>query len=242
MNPQNQDDRTDIFATTQWSLILHARSDSRTGREALEELCHTYWTPLHRYISRRCASPDDARDLTQHFFQHMLQSDLLSGIHPDKGRFRPFLLACVKNFLASEWLRTSRQKRGGGAVHLSLDLCDYEAPASQAEAASFQHQFDKDWAHLMLERATQSIAAAYARDGRAAHFNALKEFLAGVGNESAYASAGEKIGISSAATSVAVCRLRERYKLAVRKEVANTLAAPDQVDDEMRYLLSIIIT
>ena len=231
----------DTFSTTQWSLIARASADqSSDALLALNELCRCYWEPLHQYILRRGHHPEDARDLVQQFFATFISADFVSRVHPSKGKFRAFLLASLKNFLVNEHLRNTAQKRGGAIQHVAADEHLAMDVEGAAQGESFDRQFDREWARLLLERATQRLAAEYAKGEKARVFDALKGFLADMGDERAYAAAGQPVRLSASATSVAVCRLRERYRQYVREEVANTVTTPEEVNDEMRYLLAVI--
>jgi RNA polymerase sigma-70 factor (ECF subfamily) len=170
----------DIFATTRWTVVLAAGGGSTPQSDhALEELCGTYWFPLYAYVRRRGSSKEDAEDLTQQFFARFLEKNYLNGLDAGRGRFRAFLLAALKHFMANEWDRARAQKRGGGAVHLSLDwqTADTQFQIASASETSPDKAFDREWAVALLGKVIERLAAESAAGGSAAQFEALKVFL-----------------------------------------------------------------
>jgi RNA polymerase sigma-70 factor (ECF subfamily) len=229
----------DYFATTRWTVVLAAgRSAAANASQALEELCHTYWLPLYTYVRRQGHSREDAEDLTQAFFARFLEKNYLAEVSSDRGRFRAFLLASLKHFLANEWDRLRRQKRGGGAALLSLDWQSAEA-AYQFEPAdhlSPDRLYDRAWAVTLLERVLGRLREENAEPGKAEFFEQLKPFLT-VGKAGIpYAQVASTLGLAEGAARVAVHRLRRRYREILRDEIGQTLSDPAQIDEEMRAL------
>jgi DNA-directed RNA polymerase specialized sigma24 family protein len=231
----------DIFATTHWTVVLAAgRRRTPQADVALEELCRTYWYPLYAYVRRQGHSKEDAEDLTQAFFARFLEKNYLEGLRSEKGRFRAFLLAALKHFLANEWDRANRQKRGGGVTTLSLDWqnADTRYKIDPADNLSPDKLYDRAWAVTLLERVITRLHDENAAEGKANLFEGLKPFLMLGKSAIPYAQAAVELDLSEGAARVAVHRLRRRYRELLREEIAQTLSLPEQVDDEMRALFS----
>jgi RNA polymerase sigma factor (sigma-70 family) len=227
----------DIFATTHWTVVLAAgRRSSPQAERALEELCRDYWLPLYAYVRRRGHSKPDAEDLTQAFFARLLEPHFLEKLDRQKGKFRAFLLASLKHFLANEWDKSQRQKRGGGAAHFSLDWESAEFQIAATNALSPDQAFDREWALALLAKVIERLQAEAAADGRAPQFAELKMFLTAGKDELSYASAAKNLNLDETAVRVAVHRLRKRYRQWLRDEIAQTLADPADLDEEMRAL------
>jgi RNA polymerase sigma factor (sigma-70 family) len=230
--------RPDVFVTTRWTLVVAAgRGPSADAARALEELCRVYWYPLYAYARRHGRAPADAEDLTQGFFARFLARNYLEGLDADHGRFRAFLLAAFKHFLANEADKAARLKRGGDAVMIPLDAADAEAryAAEPADTLSPDKLYDRAWARALLERVLARLRGDLAADGRTAQFDALVPFLT-AGEEGEYAAAAAALGASEGAVRVAVHRLRRRYRELLREEVAQTLTRPELAEDEIRSL------
>jgi RNA polymerase sigma-70 factor (ECF subfamily) len=229
----------DLFVTTRWTLILQAgRRHTPQSDEALQELCRTYWYPLYAYVRRQGHSREDAEDLTQAFFARLLEKNWLEQLASDKGRFRGFLHAAMKHFLANEWDKSHAQKRGGAVPHLSLDWQSADSTYLLTPAAdlSAEKMFDRAWSITLLERVLARLQAEAVADGKEAQFEQLKSFLALGQSAIAYPELAAQLGLSDGAARVAVHRLRKRYRELLREEVAQTLADPTQVEEEMRSL------
>jgi RNA polymerase sigma-70 factor (ECF subfamily) len=231
------------FATTHWSVVLNAQeADSPQAAQALEQLCRTYWYPLYAYVRRQGRSPEDAQDLTQAFFARLLAGSSLGSVDRRKGRFRSFLLAAMNHFLAEEWHRAHRQKRGGGQTILSLD----EATAEEryrlepAEAMTAETIYERRWALTLLEQVLRRLETEFAQAGQTAQFEVLKTFLLGDKGELSYADAAARTGLSESAVGVAIHRMRRRYGELFRETIAHTVADPAEVDEEIAYLLRIL--
>ena len=231
----------DVFATTHWTVVLAAGGSSAPQADmALEELCRTYWYPLYVYVRRQTSTREDAEDLTQSFFLRFLEKNYLEGLSSEKGKFRAFLLAALKHFLANEWDRANRQKRGGGMTVLSLDWQDADAryQIDPRDNLSPDKLYDRTWAVTLLERVIARLREESGAEGKAKLFEQLKPFLMAGKSEAPYAQAAGALGLSEGAVRVAVHRLRRRYRELLREEIGQTLSEPGQVEEEMRALFS----
>ncbi len=231
------------FATTHWSVVLAAgHSVSPDAQEALERLCRTYWYPLYAFVRLKGYAPEDAKDLTQAFFERFLQRHYVKEAVREKGRFRTFLLTILQRFICDEFDRATAAKRGGGLPVVPLDTAGAEALLDHAAAScqSPEAIFERTWAHTVVQTCVERLRAEYEADGKAAQFACLKVYLSSVADRAAYAATGQRLGLSAEAVAMAVVRLRRRYRELVRAEVANTVATPAEIDDEMRYLIDLL--
>ncbi|MBU6411736.1 MAG: sigma-70 family RNA polymerase sigma factor [Verrucomicrobia bacterium] len=229
----------DVFATTHWTVVLAAGKRATPESDAaLEELCRAYWFPLYAYVRRRGHTREDAEDLTQEFFARFLARNYLEGLRAERGRFRAFLLASLKHFLANEWNKAQRLKRGGGAPMLSLEwqTADTQFQIAAAGDPSPDRAFDRAWALALLERVIGRLREECAAAGRRDQFDELKVFLTAGKGERPHADAARALGLGETAARVAVHRLRKRYRQLLRDEIARTLSDPAQVEEEMRAL------
>jgi DNA-directed RNA polymerase specialized sigma24 family protein len=228
------------FANTHWSVVLSAADKRHPTRAlaSLEKLCRVYWHPLYFYARREGESPHDAQDLTQEFFARLLEKDLLDSVDRSKGRFRSFLLAAFRHFLSNERDKARAQKRGGGQVPIPIDIQNAEThygfePVDHMTAEKI---FERRWAIALLELTTARLRQEYERDGKIQLFEQLKFTLAEPRGTIAYAAPGRALNMSEGAVKVAVHRLRLRYRAVLRAEVADTLADPADVEDEVRQI------
>ena len=205
---------------------------------ALEELCRAYWFPLYAYVRRRGHNKEDAEDLVQAFFARFLAKNHLTGLNAERGRFRAFLLASLKHFLANEWDKVQAQKRGGGVAPLSLDwqTADTKFQVAATNEPSPDKAFDREWALVLLAKVIERLQQESAADGKAKLFAELKSFLMAGKNETAQSEVAKALGMEEGAVRVAVHRLRKRYRVLLRDEIAQTLADESSVDEEMRAL------
>ena len=205
---------------------------------ALEELCRTYWFPIYAYVRRRGHSKEDAEDLTQAFFARLLEKNFLAGVSAERGRFRAFLLASLKHFLANEWDKSQTQKRGGGAAHLSLDwqTADTQFQVAATNEPSPDKAFDREWALALLAKVIGRLQKECETDGHGKQFAELKIFLTAGKGALSHADAAKNLSMDETAVRVAVHRLRKRYRVLLREEISQTLADESQVDEEMRAL------
>lgn len=207
---------------------------------ALAELCQIYWYPLYTYVRRHGASQEDACDLTQAFFARLVAKDFLAGLDRERGRFRAFLLAALKHFLANERDRAQALKRGGGTTTFLVDWQDADARyrIEPVDRLSPDKLFDRAWAMALLEQVIGHLRQECRDEGRTATFEALKPFLTPADEPPAYAEVSRILGVSETAARVAVHRLRRRYRAILRDEIAQTLASPEHVAEEMRALMA----
>ena len=203
----------------------------------MEKLCAIYWYPLYAFVRRRGHSAHDAQDLTQGFFARLLEKKDLASVDRARGRFRSFLLAALDHFLINEWHRARTQKRGGATVLFSFDALDAESRLRHEPATDSPEQiYDRRWAMTLLDQVMARLRTEMAGAGKLAHFEALKFCL--TGERTAYAEVGARLAMSEGAVKVAVHRLRERYRALLRAEIAETVATPEEIEDELRALLA----
>ncbi|MGN6554949.1 MAG: RNA polymerase sigma factor [Verrucomicrobiota bacterium] len=229
----------DIFATTHWTVVLAAgKRSSPEALHALEELCRTYWFPLYAYVRRRGYAKADAEDLTQAFFARLLTKNWIGGVDHAKGKFRAWLLAALKHFLANEWDKAQAQKRGGGAALLSLDwqTADTQFQVAATDEPSPDKAFDREWALALLAKVIERLQQECAAEGRVKVFEQLKRFLTADKNQLAQSEIAQSLGVTEGAVRVAIHRLRKRYRQLLRDEIAHTLADAALVEEEMRAL------
>jgi RNA polymerase sigma factor (sigma-70 family) len=227
------------FVTTRWTHVLAAgRKSSPQADVALEELCRVYWYPLYAYVRRHGHSKEDAEDLTQAFFERFLQKNYLEDLSSERGRFRAFLLASLKHFLANEWDKARAQKRGGGKV-ISFDTQTAESWLDQVPSQNLtpEKAFELRWAITLLEQVYRKLEEEHRQQGKAELFEALRNTLAGPGNSAPYAELGRRLGLNEGAVKVAVHRLRQRYRALLRETIAETVATEAEVEEELRFLL-----
>lgn len=226
------------FATTQWSLVLRAgKASAGEAARALGELCQQYWPPVYAYLRRAGHSPDAAAELTQEFFCRLLERGLGSP-SPQKGRFRTYLLGALKHFLANQRRRARARKRGGGQAVVSLDAAAAEERlgAEPIERVAPERLYERQWAQSLLERVRQMLAAEYRSAGKAEQYEKLSAFLTGEAPAGTYAELARQWGTSEAALKVAVHRLRQQFGRRLRELVAQTVASPQEVDEEIAAL------
>jgi RNA polymerase sigma-70 factor (ECF subfamily) len=232
-----------LFTTTHWSTVLAAgQAGSSASSEALERLCRTYWYPLYVFVRRQGHDTHDAEDLLQTFLARFLEKNFLMDVDRSKGRFRSLLLAALKHFLANEWDKVNAQKRGGQVQFLSLEHEAaenryWEEPASEVTPETL---YEQRWACVLLERVMQRLAEDFAAAGKGGFFEALKAFLVGESHSETYAELASKFGVSEAALKMKVQRMRHRYQRLLREEIARTVASPEEVEDEIRYLFRVL--
>lgn len=232
-----------MFVTTRWSLVLSAvRTPSPESSAALEALCRIYWYPLYAYVRRYGRSPEDAEDLIQGFFQRLLASDWIARADPNKGRFRNFLLRGLQNFLANEWQRSNRLKRGGGRQFLALDGMQAEERyrVEPADLASADRLFDRRWALTLLERVLHRLQTEQVDAGHGARLEALRGTLVGESPDEGYANVARRFSVSEATVQSWVYRLRARYRELLHEEVAQTVASSEEVEAELRHLVQVL--
>ena len=226
-------------------MLAAGGADGSGAEAALALLCQTYWYPLYAFVRRQGHNHHDAQDLTQAFFGKLLEKNYLGDASEDRGRFRTFLLASLKHFLANEWHRKSAKKRGGGIVFVALDgdaseRFESEAQRTASRECTPEEYFDRRWAHTVLERALARVRTRYEQTDQVAVFDALKPCLTQGKGEVPYAEVAAQTGMEEGAVKVAAHRLRRRYREAIREEIAQTVAAEDEVEGEFRYLREVL--
>jgi RNA polymerase sigma-70 factor (ECF subfamily) len=233
------------FATTRWSVVLSfADSGTATGtaREALAQLCQTYWRPIFAFICQRGYSVPDAQDLTQDFFLMVIEGDLLKRADPSRGRFRTLLLKALVNFLADDTVKKHARKRGGEVQFVSWDDWMAEAPsqlsisAEESEKWPAEKIFDVRWAATVVEHALRQLGEECESHGRRRVFDVLSGCLAAEREDVSYEKLSKTLGVPEASVKRLVHQLRQRYRSLLRAEVAETVEKPDDVEEELRYL------
>src|SRR5262245_33814345 len=236
-------DAADWFGTTHWSVVRAAGEGATpAARQAVEQLCTLYWPPLYGYIRRRGHPEEEAKDLTQEFFARLLSRNDFATLDPAQGRFRAFLLAALKHFLANERRAAGALKRGGGQIPIPLEIVLEEEGRSSVPAAepAPDHWFDRRWAEAVMEQAGKVLRDEFQREGRANLFQALNQFLSAPSTVGDYAGIAQRLGTTEAAIAQAVARLRRRYRDLVQREIARTVSNPKELEEEMRYLLEVL--
>ncbi len=234
--------RNATFATTHWSTVLAAGDTAAPGSsEALGKLCRSYWFPLYAFVRRQGRSTEDAEDLIQGFLLYLLERHVIDKAKPELGRFRSFLLGCLKNYLAQQRDLAQAAKRGGDQRPVSLDAAEAERRLRTEPALEVTPEalFDQKWGVTVLGQSLKSVEAEYSQSGQARVFERLHPFLQGDCERLAYREAAEDLGLTEPAVRMAVTRLRRRYRDALRRAVAETVSDPKDIDDELRYLIRI---
>jgi RNA polymerase sigma-70 factor (ECF subfamily) len=227
------------FTTTKWSQVLAAgQADAGGSREALSRLCESYWYPLYAYVRRWGYDADQAQDLTQEFFARLLEKHYLRAADPARGRFRSFLLASLKHFLANERDRAGAVKRGGRMTVVPLEIENAEGRYSlePPDGETPERVYERRWALTLLERTLARLSREFEAAGKRAQFARLEGYLTGEQETLPYAKLALELGMSEGAIKVAVHRLRRRFGALLREEVGETVSMPEQVDDEIRDL------
>jgi RNA polymerase sigma factor (sigma-70 family) len=234
------------FRPTRWSVVLlSAQSKAPGSQAALATLCRLYWYPLYAFVRRRGYNPEDAQDLTQGFFLHLLDHKALTQVDPLKGKFRSFLLASIQNYLSKESDRTRCLKRGGKTEFVPLDAKNAEE-RYRLEATDYltaEKIFDARWALTLLDEAMSLLCAEYAGEGKMATLETLKPFLNPIDSEAqpSYEQVADQLEISVGAVRTLIHRLRKRYTTLLRVEVARTVWDPEEIDEELHTLCDALI-
>ena len=244
----NGPDRSDVFPSTHWSVVFAAgrsEAEPQMAGAALAELCQGYWAPLYGFVRSRGHTIHDAQDLTQSFFAYVLEHKVYARANRQKGRFRSFLLASLKNFLADAADREQTLKRGGAQIFLPL----HEEQAQEAESLFQTHSginnedwlFDRSWAEALVATALERLSADYRCEAKEQLFKELRIFIAGGAEPPpTYAELTVRLGITESTLRSHVTRLRARYREALRTEVRRTVDSEKQVDQELRVLLHVL--
>jgi len=232
-----------LFATTHWSVVVAAANgETPEAAAALQRLCSTYWYSLYVYVRRRGYGPEDAQDLTQEFFALFLRKEYFRLADRARGRFRTFLLHALEHFLINEWKRAQCAKRGGGTTPFSLDAAAAEQRYASEPGTTLtpERAYEKRWATTLLDRVLASLKQEYADAGNRRVFAELADLLWGKDGSASFAEIGARLDLTEGAARGAMHRLRTRYRERLRHEVAQTVAEPGEVDEELRYLISVV--
>src|SRR6266571_5571832 len=234
---------THVFATTHWSVVTAAGNTSSPQSDAaLEKLCRTYWYPLYAFVRRKGHSPHDAQDLTQAFFARLLEKNYVAQADRERGRFRTYLLAALTHFLADEWDKARRLKRGGGREIVSFDAASAEEryrlePIDQLDAAKL---YERRWVTTLFDRVLARLEQEFRDSGKGELFNRLKGVLLAEKGGSSYAQLGLPLGLKEDAVKQAVHRMRRRYRELFREEIAQTVAGQGDAEDELKHIFAVL--
>jgi RNA polymerase sigma-70 factor (ECF subfamily) len=242
LSPSGSRNNGAYFGETAWSVVLAAGNASEShAREALAELCQMYWPPIYAYLRQRGFNRHDAQDLTQIFFQRIVEDETLRRASPARGRFRSFLLGALTRCLADEQAYLRAAKRGGDAQFISMDEVAAEETHHQRVTMNLtpSDSLDARWAVLLLERALDKVRSEFSANGKAETFEALSPFLAG--EKLSYQDAAQRMGLAMSAVKTHIHRLRRQFASAIRQEVMQTVSAPHEVDDELRQLRGVFV-
>lgn len=229
------------FPNTSWTQITMAQGKDTTARASLEAFCKLYWAPLYAFARRNGMTPVEAEDTTQSFFIHLLGDATLSSADKDKGKLRSYLLGAMKNFMHN-WRRAENTvKRGGRMTRVEFDASEVEAVCATAKQDGLTPDafYERRWAVTLLDLAMRDLENEQMRAGKANSFAVLSEYLMMHGKEADHSIAAQKLGMNDGAVRVAVHRLRKRYRELVRMHVAATVGSEEEVDEELRHLLSL---
>ena len=238
----NAHDGPIAFTTTHWSVVLEAQGESPAAQEALEKLCRTYWRPIFVFLRRQGLRPDEAEDITQGFFAELLERRSLDAVRKEKGRLRSFLLGGLKYFLASEGRRAMAIKRGKGQRLIPLDelRAGDRIEIEPADPMTAEMIYERRWALTILEQVLERLKNEYRTTGNAALFDLLKELLPDEPGAPSQAEVAAQLGMSENAVRQAFYRFRQRYQAILREEIANTVATPGDIEDELRHLITVL--
>lgn len=230
------------FTTTHWSVVLEAQGDSPAAQEALEKLCRTYWRPIFAFLRRQGLPPAEAEDITQGFFAQLLERRSLDAVRKEKGRLRSYLLGALKYFLTDEQRRAMAIKRGRGQRLISLDelRAERQVEIEPADPMTAEMIYERRWALTVLERVLSRLKDEYRAAGNATLFDSLKELLPDEPGAPSQGEIAARLGMTENAIRQAFYRFRQRYQSLLREEIANTVATPGDIEDELRHLIAVL--
>ncbi|HEU0273037.1 MAG TPA: sigma-70 family RNA polymerase sigma factor [Candidatus Udaeobacter sp.] len=230
------------FTTTHWSVVLEAQGESPAAQEALEKLCRIYWRPIFAFLRRQGIPSGEAEDITQGFFAELLERRSLSAVRKEKGRLRSFFLGGLKYFIGNEERRAKALKRGKGQHLISLDeLRTGEGMDMQpADPMTAEMVYERRWALTVLESVLSRLKDEYRAGGNIALFDCLKELLSDEPGSPPQSAIAVRLGMTENAVRQAFYRFRQRYQSLLREEIAHTVATPGDIEDELRYLISVL--
>jgi RNA polymerase sigma factor (sigma-70 family) len=234
------------FSTTHWSVIAACTLDNGSADTALAQLCHDYWPPLYSFVRRRGYSSTDAQDLVQGFFAHLLESKAYTKTDQTRGKFRSFLLASLKHYMADVWDRERALKRGGNC---SFVLLEEEIQAVESASANGptvlpldeEQQYEQRWAASLVAHALERVRREFDNVSKEHLFDGLKPFLSGGVGLPGHEEVAARLAMPVETLRSHLSRLRTRYRAFLREEVARTVGPADDVDEELRYLRSVLI-
>jgi DNA-directed RNA polymerase specialized sigma24 family protein len=229
------------FDTTHWSVVLAAgRESSPESSDALSHLCESYWHPLYAYARRHVEDVHEAQDLTQEFFSELLEKSYLESADPLRGRFRSFLLTAFKHFLSKQWDKARAKKRGGGRKPIRFDFQSEDSAYGFLPAKDLapEQLYDRRWATVLLARVMDRLRDEFSDAGRSEQFERLKPFIIGQAATKTYATVAVESGMTEAAAKMAAYRMRKQYQQLLRTEIAQTVADPTEVEDEIKSLFA----
>jgi len=231
-----------VFTTTHWSVVLAAQGESPAAREALEKLCRTYWRPIFAFLRRQGIPPEEAEDITQGFFAQLLERRKFSALRKEKGRLRSFLLGALKYFVADEQRRAMAIKRGKGQRLIPLEelRADERIDMEPSDPMTAEMIYERRWALTVLKRVLSRLKDEYVAAGNAALFDALKELLPDEPGSPSQAEIAALLGMTENAVRQAFYRFRQRYQSLLREEIADTVATPGDIEDELRHLIAVL--
>ena len=230
------------FVTTNWSVVLAAQTRSPAADQALEKLCRAYWPPIYSFVRREGRSVEDAQDLTQGFFARLLERRDFDAVRREKGRLRSYLLSSLKHFLINERARVMSIKRGEGRAPIPLDeiMARERNDPEPADALTADRIYERRWALTVLDQVLRRLGEEYRTAGNERLFDFFKELLADEPAGLSQAKIGEELGMNENAVKQAYHRFRNRYRECLREEIANTVAVPGDVEDELRHLIAVL--
>ena len=232
------------FTTTHWSVVLEAQGESPAAQEALEKLCRTYWRPIYGFVRRQGARSEDAADLTQGFFALLLERKDLNTVRKEKGRLRSYLLTSLKNFLTDERRRVMAIKRGKGQRLIPLDEIreGERIDVERSDRLTADQIYERRWAYTVLEQVMARLRDEYSRAGNLRLFDQMKKMLMDEPGRLSQAQVASEFDMTENAVKQAFYRFRQRYQTLFREEIAHTVAIPSDIEDELRYLITVVRT
>jgi RNA polymerase sigma-70 factor (ECF subfamily) len=240
-DPAGTEEPDSLFPESRWTLVINAQSGpDQLAKQALDDLCKLYWQPIYSYIRRHGCTSEEAEDLTQGYFESLLERNYLSRASRDKGKLRAFLLADVKLYLSNERRRTRSQKRGGGRLHVRIDRqwAEDSLAVETGDASDPAMLFDRRWALTLLGKVMGDVRSVYVSKGREELFDALKQFVSWNSGEESYSEVARRIGRDENYVKQSVFRLRKLYRKTLEAEVAHTVSSAENVEEEIRHLAS----
>jgi RNA polymerase sigma-70 factor (ECF subfamily) len=230
------------FATTHWSVVLEAQGPTPVAQEALEKLCRTYWRPIYGFVRRQGVGPEEAKDLTQGFFALLLERRDFDAVRKEKGRLRSYLLTSLKHFLTNERNRAMAIKRGAGQQLIPLeDLRERERIGFEhTETLAADQIYERRWALSVLDQVLARLGDEYRAAGNIQLFDRLQKSLTAEPDGASPADIAHEFGMTESAVRQASYRLRQRYRQLLREEIAHTVMAPGDIEDELRHLIAVL--